>query len=300
MNCVHCHSDNVSKRATKHRKRKSVEQYKCGECGKYSSKTILNSIISAKILLLDIETSPGEYYSWSRDPQYLSPEMMIKDWGILCWSAKWLFQPEIMGQSVTPREAIDHTERSILGEMWSLMNQADIIVTQNGIKFDIKRLNTKLIKAGYAPPSAYSNVDTLKFAKEKFFFTYNSLEELGRELLDLPDGKIKMNMTDWKQCVKGNQEYLDKMLFYCKNDVAPLLEDVYLALRPWMNHPNLNLYTNHTQKVCPNCESEHLVWGEEYSTPLSRWNGFRCSACGALGRGTKSKHKIKQVSIRSN
>ena len=278
-----------------------MDQYQCKDCDKYSSQVVPNSVVSADILLLDIETSPGEYYSWSRDPQYLSPEMRIKDWSILCWSAKWLFEKEIMGQVVTPQEAIDRTEESILGDMWKLMDKAHIIITQNGIKFDIKRLNTKFIKAGYTPPSHYMNIDTLKVAKEKFGFTYNSLEELGRELLGLEEGKIKMNMADWKQCVTGNQEYLDKMLFYCKNDVAPLLEDVYLVMRPWMtNHPNLNLFTKHDKDVCPSCESSEIVWGERYITPQGLWNGFRCSACGSLGRGTTKIDNIKKVSIRSN
>lgn len=277
-----------------------MTQSQCNDCGKYTTSTLPNTNISAKILLLDIETSPGEYYSWSKDPQYLSPEKRIKDWSILCWSAKWLFQPEIMGEIVTPEEAINRTERSIMGGIWELMNKADIVITQNGIKFDIKRLNTKFIKWGYSQPSHYLNIDTLKVAKEKFANTYNSLEEMGKDLLNLEDAKIKMDMRDWKKCVTGHQDYLDKMLTYCMNDVAPLLEDVYLAMRSWMIHPNLNLFTDHDRDVCPACESEELVWGEKYMTPSGVWNGFRCSSCGSLGRGTKKQHKIKQVSIRSN
>lgn len=290
----------MQKRGTRHRKYKSITEVQCNECRKYSSHTIQNRNTYARILLLDIETAPMEYYSWSRDPQYLNPEMKIKDWSILCYASKWLFEKEIMGKSVTPEEAVNRTEKSILGEIWQQMNSANIIITQNGIKFDIKKLNTKFIKAGYPPPSHYLMIDTLKIAKEKFDFTYNSLEELGRELLGLDAGKIKMNIGDWKQCVTGNQEYLDRMLAYCKNDVAPLLEDVYLALRPWItNHPNLNLFSNQDKDICPNCGREDLEWSEEYITPQGIWKSFRCY-CGALGRGTGKNNKIKQVSIRSN
>lgn len=288
------------RRGTQHGNFKTSYKYRCSDCKRYSlSPTIRTN--SARVLLLDIETAPGEYYSWSRDPQYLSPEMRIKDWSILCWSAKWLFEPEIFGQSVKPREAIDRTETSVLGEIWNMMNEAHIIVTQNGIKFDIKRLNAKFIKHGYHPPSHYLMVDTLKVAKEKFDFTYNSLEELGKELLGVEEGKIKMNMTDWKQCVTGSQEHLDKMLTYCKNDVAPLLEDVYLVERPWITgHPNLNLFTYHDKDACPSCGSTSLKWGADYITPQGLWNGFRCNTCGALGRGTTKKYAIKKVTIKSN
>lgn len=298
MKCKNCGSLNLIRRGA----RSGRQRYECKECRRFTSGAMvqLQTSRSAKILLLDIETSPMEYYSWSRDPQYLSPEMKIKDWGILCWSAKWLFEPEIMGQTVTPREAINRTQDSILGGIWDLMDEANIVVTQNGNNFDLKKLNTKFIKAGFHEPSQYISVDTLVVAKGRFSFTYNSLEELGKELLGLEEGKIKMNMADWKQCVTGSQEHLDKMLFYCKNDVAPLLEDVYLALLPWIkSHPNLNLFTTHDKDVCPNCESSDLKWTEQYITPQGLWDGFRCGSCGALGRGTVKKlHRVKGVSLK--
>lgn len=298
MKCRHCSSENLIRRGA----RSGRQRYECKECHRFTSGAtiVLNTTRSARILLLDIETSPMEYYSWSRDPQYLSPEMKIKDWGILCWSAKWLFEPEIMGQSVTPKEAKNRTQDSILGGIWDLMNEANIVVTQNGNNFDLKKLNTKFIKARMPEPSQYISVDTLAVAKGRFSFTYNSLEELGKELLGLEEGKIKMNMTDWKQCVTGSQEHLDKMLFYCKNDVAPLLEDVYLAELPWIkSHPNLNLFTAHDKNVCRNCESQDLKWSESYCTPQGLWLGWRCNSCGALGRGTvKDLHRVKGVSLK--
>lgn len=282
--------------------RRGQQRFQCRskKCGKYSSFFFLpRHAVPARVLLLDIETAPGEYYSWSREPKYLSPDMLIKDWSILCWSAKWLFEPEIMGKSVTPREAIQRTERSILDELWGLMNEAHIIVTQNGDNFDLKRINAKLIKNGYPPPSHYASVDTLKTAREKFGFTYNNLEELGRELLGIEEGKIKMNMKDWRACVRGEQEYLDKMLTYCKNDVAPLLEDVYLVLRPWIKgHPNMNLFTDHDKEICPKCASMNLNWGDTYQTPQGSWLGFRCGDCGSIGRGLSRKlHRVKGVPV---
>lgn len=297
MNCKHCGSSNTIRRGA----RKGRQRYECKDCRRFSKgeQVLVNRDRSARILLLDIETSPMEYYSWSRDPQYLSPDMKIKDWGILCWAAKWLFEPTIMGQSVTPKEAKNRTQDSILGGIWDLMDEANIVVTQNGNNFDLKKLNTKFIKMGMPEPSHYVSVDTLVVAKNRFSFTYNSLEELGKELLGLEEGKIKMNMADWKQCVTGSQEHLDKMLFYCKNDVAPLLEDVYLAELPWIkSHPNLNLFTAHDADVCPKCESQNLKWNEQYMTPQGLWEGFRCE-CGAIGRGlSKKNHIIKSVSVK--
>lgn len=303
MKCKHCGSTKLQKRGKINQKFmgmvKSVHRYQCKKCGRFVQSEPRHNR-SAKILLLDIETLPGEYYAFSPKVDYLSADKQIKPWSISCWAAKWLFEPNITGMVVTPQEAIERKEQSILEGIWKLMNQADIIVTQNGIKFDIRRLSTKFITYGFPPPSQYMNVDTLKVARETFGFDYNSLNELGRELGI--GSKQEMNFKeDWRRCAQGDKNYLDKMLHYCKNDVAPLLEDVYLKMLPWMkNHPNLGVFADHTGDVCPRCESQNLSWGSKiYATPQGAWESWRCNACGAIGRGHGKDHKIKQVQISS-
>jgi hypothetical protein len=254
---------------------------------------------TAKILLIDIETMFMEVDGiWDLKTEYIQPDNIRKDWSILCYAAKWLCNPEIMGEVVTPKEAIERNEESIINGMWKLLDDADILVSQNGIGFDIKRMNTKFLKHGLPPPSFYSVVDTLKVAKDKFAFPSNRLDYLGREILGI-GGKPKMVMDDWRRCGRGEKPALDKMLAYCKNDVAPLLEDLYLKFLPWIpNHPNLGIYTDHDKDVCPRCESTDISWTTQYMTPQGRFDGFRCNACGAIGRGTSKEHKIKSVHVR--
>lgn len=294
MKCRFCGSKKLIKRGKHSSNRQRVQ---CTECGKYDTPS--RHPRSARILLLDIETLYMEVRGiWNLKQEYIQPSRIVKDWSILCYAAKWLFEPEIMGEVVTPKEAINRTEKSIIGGIWKLIDQADIVVTQNGIEFDIKKLNTKFIEHGYYPPSPYLMVDTLKVARENFSFTSNRLDELGRKLLGL-EGKMKMKEDDWDACAEGSQEGLNKMLTYCKIDVAPLLEDLYLKFLPWVkSHPNLNIYTNHDKDVCPKCESLDLSWNTQYPTPQGLWQGFRCNACGAIGRGTKKEHKIKNTSIK--
>lgn len=258
-----------------------------------------NRFRSARILLLDIETLPGEYYAFDPKVEYLSPDKKIKDWSISCYAAKWLFEPEIMGEVVSAEEAFNRDETSILKSVWKLMDDADIIVTQNGVGFDIPKLNTKLIKHGYIPPSKFLNVDTLRVSRSVFGFSYNRLDEVGQEFGI--GKKIEMVFNDWKMCLTNDisaEEYLQNMLIYCKRDVAPLLEDVYLKMLPWIpNHPNLNLYVEHDADVCPKCESQDLRWGNMYPTPQGLWKGWRCQSCGASGRGKGKEHKIKGTNL---
>lgn len=256
---------------------------------------------SARILLLDIETLPGEYYAFDPRVDYLSPDKQIKDWSIACWGAKWLFDDEIMGEAVTPEEAYHRQDKSILSTIWKLMDEAHIVVTQNGINFDHKKLNSRFIEHQMAPPAKAMRVDTFKTAKETFGWSYNRLDELGKKLGI--GKKIDMSFVDWKNCLTRDESAgvaLNHMLTYCKRDIAPLLEDVYLAMLPYMeNHPNMNVFSALEAFVCPKCESGGLEWGEKpYATPQGLWEAFRCTACGATGRGTRKEHNIKSVGIK--
>lgn len=255
---------------------------------------------TAKILLLDIETAYMEVKGvWNLKTDYIQPDRVTKDWSILCWGAKWLFEPKIMGEVVTPKEAINREEKSIIGGIWKLIDEADIVVWHNGNNFDGKRLNTKFLMNGYNPPSPYIAIDTLKVARETFDFTSNKLDQLGKRVLGL-EGKMKMEMADWDACVGGDKKALDKMLRYCKRDVAPLLEDLYLVFLPWIkSHPNLAIYKEHNGDVCPKCESTHIAWNTQYATPQGLWEGFRCDTCGAVGRGTTKDRKIYSSYVKS-
>lgn len=298
MKCRFCGSKNVVRRG---KSDTGNIRYRCKKCGKWGNTGTPRNPRSAKILLLDIETLPGEWYAWSADTNYLAPIMQIKDWSISCWAAKWLFEPEVMGEVVTAKEAHNREDARILEPVWKLMNSADIIVTQNGIDFDIKKLNSRFIENGFLPPARFLNVDTLKTAKSVFGFTYNRLDELGQKFGI--GKKLDMTFQDWKNCLTNDKkadEALQYKLQYCKNDVAPLLEDVYLNMLPWIpNHPNMNIYTFADQDVCPKCESTNISWGgKSYATPQGLWDSFRCNSCGATGRGTSKEHNIKKTTIR--
>lgn len=273
-------------------------RYQCQNCGSYSRSTPRHAR-TAKILLLDIETLYMEVDGiWNLKTEYIAHDSITKDWSILCWGAKWLFEPTIMGQVVTPQEAMERREGSVLKKIWKLIDEADILVYQNGDEFDIPRLNTKFAKYGYPPPSPYLSVDTLKAARKAFWLPSYKLDYVGKYVLGL-NGKIKMEMDDWRACARGEKKALDKMFTYCKFDIAPLLEDWYLYLLPWVKgHPNLNIYPDHDSDVCPHCESQDLSWNTQYPTPQGLWEGFRCNACGATGRGTSAKtRKIKGTKI---
>lgn len=255
-------------------------------------------VSSPKILLLDIETLPIEAYVWGVWNQNVYPDQIKKDWSIVCWAAKWLFDKKVYGQSVTPKEAIAHEDKSIMGGIWEMMNEADVVIAHNGFGFDFKKLNTRFLVNGLPKPMYSYGVDTLKIAKDEFDFTFNKMDWINK-VLGI-NRKMDTSFRWWSECAAGNEKYLGLMSKYNKQDTF-ILEELYLKLRPWMKaHPNMNLYnSDKSVAVCPTCSSVNIKWEGRYSTPLGLYKAFRCHDCGAIGRSTLKKYQINRAKARN-
>jgi len=238
--------------------------------------------LHAKILLMDIETLPPIFYSWSPFPKYLSHEMLIKDWSMICWSAKWLFSSNLIQAKVTGKEAIERDDSRIVKKFWDIINEADIVIAHNLKGFDAKKANSRFLFHELNPPAPYQMIDTLETARKEFGELYNKLDFLSSKFTG--EGKIKTEFDWWRACDNGNQEMIDQMSVYCGRDVFAL-EDYYLRIRPWIKgHPNIALYQVNTEKACRNCGSENLKVDGYYYTRVNRYTSYRCLDCGAFSR----------------
>ena len=178
------------------------------------------------------------------------------------------------------------------------------IVTQNGKKFDAKKLNARFIMNGMKPPSSYKHVDTLQIAKRHFGFTSNKLEFMTDKLCKvykkLQHGKFP-GFELWKQCLLGNMDAWDEIQEYNIHDVLSL-EELYVILRPWMNnHPNINLYYEDYSIRC-SCGSTNLEHNGYAYTNLSKFDKFQCQDCGSEVRGrvnllTKEKRDTLRMNV---
>lgn len=245
-----------------------------------------NDTKQPKILILDIETAPMVGTFWRIGYKVsLTHENIMKDWFILSWAARWLFAPNTMGDVVTSEEALIGDDCRIMRSLWNLLEEADIVVAHNGSDFDIPKINTRFIMNDIMPPTPFMVLDTLKSARVHSFSS-NKLDYLGE--LVRRKGKLKTEYKLWLQCLAGEQEALDYMLKYNKEDVV-LLEEVYLWLRPFMkSHPNLAMIAEAKELTCHVCLSNKLVEAGPYYTSVNSYTIYRCTDCGALSRGRKS------------
>ena len=248
-----------------------------------------------RVLIFDIETSPMLVYAWSLFDLKLSPSQIVEDWSILSYSAKWLDEDDVI-YSDTSKMKDPRDDSELLSEIWELLNEADVLVTHNGVKFDAKKVNARLIEAGYTPPSKYRHFDTYQAARKVFKFTSNKLEYITRRLNDSDKRKLSHGkfpgFSLWKACLEGNKEAWKEMREYNIMDVVSLEQTAKLIM-PWYNNINWGMYSN--QDEC-SCGSLDIEADGVYYTNASRYVRFRCNSCGASFRG---KTKIKDgVSLR--
>ena len=243
-----------------------------------------------KVLILDIETAPLLGYVWSLWNNDLGLNQVKEDWCVLSWAAKWLGAPEDEVIYRDQRDKADMEDDSeILGELWHLLDECDILITQNGIKFDSKKLNSRFIIHGFEPPSTYKQIDTLVIAKKNFAFTSNKLaymtDKLCTKYKKLDHGKFA-GMNLWTECLKGNMEAWEEMELYNKYDILSL-EELYLKMAPWDRTINFNLYHDEIDYICK-CGSQEFRKSGFHYTAAGKYQKYKCKSCGHESRDTEN------------
>lgn len=242
-----------------------------------------------KTLIIDIETSPIMGKVWSLWKQNVSLDQIEEDWYIMSFAAKWLGSDDIIYFDC--RDDIGN-DTELLMYIYDLLEEADIVVAHNGDKFDIPKINARLILNGYRPPAPYKTVDTVKVAKKHFGFTSNKLAYLTGELCE--DQKLDhakfAGWKLWNECMEGNEEAWDEMMEYNMMDVISL-EELYVTLLPWIsNHPNTTSDHLDETMCCPKCSSSDIVKRGFYYTNKGKYQRYRCNGCGGWSSETYTKN----------
>ena len=248
---------------------------------------------NVRILLLDIETAPIMAYVWGLWENDVSLNMIKSDWHILAWSAKWLGDPpsKIMYQDQRKAKNIED-DKELLKGIWKLMDEADVIITQNGVSFDIKKLNARFILNGMKPPSSFKNIDTKLIASKKFAFTSNKLEYMTDKLCTKYKKSKHKKFSGfelWTECIKGNLSAWKEMEHYNKYDVLSL-EELYTKLQPWDSSINFNIYSDSLTNTCA-CGSVNLAKNGFKYTTVGKYQRWVCKDC-----GSEAKDKVNLLS----
>lgn len=256
-----------------------------------------------KVLILDIETLPMEAYAWSMWNNNFGLEQIKQHTTILSWSAKWMGAPAdtVMYQDVRNEDNV-RNDKNILEQLRSLLDEADVILTQNGVRFDIPKINYRLAFHKFKPYSKPKDIDTLQIAKKVFGFDSNKLEHL-TEMFCTKYKKSKHKkfpgFSLWKACLEGNLEAFNEMEEYNKVDVLSL-EELYVDhLMPWDSSINFAAYSDEYKFRC-NCGNDELLARGYHITKRSKFQKYICTNCGKEHRGSENlftKERRKELKV---
>lgn len=233
-----------------------------------------------KILVIDIETRPALAYIWGAFKENIGHEQVVHPGGIICFAAKWVGSPEVFFYSEWT-----HGRAEMLREAHRLLEESDAVITYNGDKFDLPKLQGEFLLDGLPPLKPLTSIDALKAVKKNGFLM-NRLAFIG-PLLRV-GGKIKHEgFSLWSKVIDGDEKAQDKMKKYNIQDVA-LLEKLYLKIRPYIkNHPHMG----EKKSECGACGSNRVQSRGFRRTKVYRIQRLQCQSCGSWQDGKREAVK---------
>ena len=224
-----------------------------------------------KNLFIDIETAPYNAYIWRCFTRFVSHDMLRflpRDGNIICVCYKWAHEKKV--HSI---EWNKNGDKELIKKLIPVLNEADHIIAQNGDRFDIPTINTRILAHGLGPVPTWKTIDTLVIARKRFNFPSNRLDALGKFLLS--EGKIRTDITWWTDIIENNDpKALARMIKYCKKDVT-LLESIYNLIAPFHQPKTHAGAAKGLEKwTCQHCGSESI------KKKQTRWTAM----------GTKQQH----------
>lgn len=235
-----------------------------------------------RVLIYDIETAPLLGYCWSLWDNNIGLNQIHSDWHVLSWAAKWMGEEDVYYEDQRNSKNVED-DKQLLQGIWKLLDECDFVITQNGKKFDQKKLNARFVIHGMKPPSSYRHIDVLQIAKSQFGFTSNKLQYMTETLCKKykKSGHAKFSGFElWSECLRGNIEAWSEMENYNILDILSL-EELYLIISPWdAKLPNFSVYDDE-----PSDNEEWVKEGFVYSN-LGKYDRYRNTLTGQQRRGS--------------
>lgn len=236
-----------------------------------------------RILTFDIETWPMHAVIWSTGQQYVTIDQIKQDTSILSFAAKWMHEPVSKAIYMDVSNQRDYRDdKRIMKGLHKLLNEAEVVISQNGKAFDAKRVNARFAVHGLGPVSPFKHIDTCQLARKTFGFSSNKLaflsETLNEKYKKLPHAKFPGRAL-WDACAARNPAAWAEMKKYNTHDVLAT-EELYTKLAPWGTGVNFAAYSDNLVFHC-NCGSSLFKKEGFNKTKSGKFQQLSCIKCGA-------------------
>lgn len=241
-----------------------------------------------RILFIDIETAPVIIAAWP--PLYETNAIWIERPSyILGFSAMWAWQKRPKWYSLPDYPSFKkniHDDKALCGDLHRILSECDLVVAQNGDKFDLKMIKGRCWLNNYPPLPRSPSVDTLKIMRSEFKLDGYGLDAVGRARGF--GGKRPNTGKDlWRDCTNGVLSAFGEMGRYCNVDVIRLAQ-LYHDIKPFAkSHPNLSVITE--RPGCPVCQSRRVQQRGFNIARTRKTPRLHCQSCGHWFSGIKNE-----------
>lgn len=248
-----------------------------------------------KILVFDIETSPHLSWHFGLWKQNIRPDQIKYPSRMICFAAKWVGENKIIFRS-----EYHHGQENMLLTLRQLLDEADVTVTYNGDKFDIKRVNREFRMAGIEKPSSFISVDLYKVIKKTEDWPSHQMGYISEEL-GLSQKMKHHGFLLWREAMGDFGEEVQRkawntMRRYNRQDLRPT-EDLFFKYQAEIALPAAGLW--YPGKVVdderpvppcvnPLCQSTHVTRQGYRRTKTRRYPQYHCEDCGKWFSETRS------------
>ena len=242
--------------------------------------------MTAKILVLDIETQPATAEVWSLWDQNISLTQLVEPSSLLSFAAKWTDSKKVMFYS-------DWDDRQgMIEAAHKLLDEADYVVGWNSKRFDIPILMGEFLLAGMSPPSPHRDVDLMMNAKRSFKLMSNKLDFYSQQLgvgAKVQNGGFAL----WQELrrPKSDASLAKARKMMRKYNIADvtLTEELFHRMRPWLSGMNLPLFGEGSEKpACARCGGDVHARGWAYTTSV-KYRRYQCQSCKGWMRAKRSE-----------
>jgi DNA polymerase elongation subunit (family B) len=237
-----------------------------------------------KLLYCDIEVTPNLSYHYGTKKIFISSEQIIEPQKVTSVVLMWEFDKKSISFKW---DNVKRDDTNLLLEVVPILNKADIIIMQNGDRFDAPTLQNRLCLLKLPPLRNTITFDTLKASKRSFNKAHHSLDARSCEYG--LGGKLP---REWDQIIaiaKGDKKALEKDIIYNMKDVTDMRSIMYREFN-YYNLPQkflntLKLFVGELKPYCLKCASRRqskfkvlpLVVKNSKGIPEKKWECQNCS-----------------------
>lgn len=259
-----------------------------------------------KIVFLDIETLMIPEETLARIPSYGAyPGRGFNGTvsSILCFGYKIHGEKDIKCLNAWDYPGFKknpNNDKELCKAIHNILKDADAVVTQNGKRFDIPVINTRMAKHDLpAVPKSVTHLDTKNIFKSNYSAYDNKLDTIAKTFgcqTKLENGGWQL----WMDMYKNKPSSKKLMEKYCKQDVNVLIQVFTKMLPVVVGMPNYNVFGGNKNPVCPHCGSNKIHKHSERRLKTGLYQRYQCQSCGTISRNPTPIEKTKPLLIKDN